>query len=158
MYVKWQPPPPGVLKLNFDAAYKDGCTVTAAVLRNNSGTILGAWVNRFHSENSFCSEVEAAVQALKIAADLKINTACFEGDAHNVILVMNGFTQFQDWRAKSVLEEGKRILSGRLFWTLSYTPRVCNALAHKIAKWASPLHFCGKVVMSLLPPDFWQKE
>lgn len=60
-------PPDGEVKFNFDAAFKNGITTTGYVLRNASDVIVGAWVNHFQSENPFCAEIEAAIQALKLA-------------------------------------------------------------------------------------------
>lgn len=89
-------------KLNFQAAFKDFCSVTGCVLRNSDGQILGTWVNRFASENPFCAEAEAAIQALKIAGELKLEKVMAEVDALNVIMAINGLDVFEDWKAKSL--------------------------------------------------------
>lgn len=47
----WCPPPTGELKLNFDAAFKDGRTSTSVILRNSDGEIKGAWINHFRWGN-----------------------------------------------------------------------------------------------------------
>lgn len=59
--LQWQPPVEGELKFNFDAAFKDGRAVTGCILRNATGIILGAWTNRFDSDNPYCAEAEAAL-------------------------------------------------------------------------------------------------
>lgn len=48
---EWQPPTAGELKINFDAAFKNGRTATGMVLQNSHSQILGAWVNHFRFEN-----------------------------------------------------------------------------------------------------------
>lgn len=63
-------------------------TVTWCVLRNDSGSILGAWVNHFTSDNPFCAEAEAVFQALKIAKDVLLEKVYLEGDATNVIAAL----------------------------------------------------------------------
>lgn len=96
----WITPPKGELKLNFDAAFKEGKTTTTVELRNSDNILLGAWINHFSSDNPFCAEAEAAFQALRIATDLQLDRVIVEGDAQTVILVMQGVSQFEDWRAK----------------------------------------------------------
>lgn len=86
----WKPPPHRTLKMNFDAAFKDGKTTTVVILRNHIGQILRAWVNRFDSENALCAETEAATQALQNAIDVQLDCVQFEGDAFNVIMALNG--------------------------------------------------------------------
>lgn len=86
--VAWTPAPLGFLKLNFDAAFKNGKAITGVILHNQDEKIVGDWINRFDSHNAFCVEAKAAIQALQIAADLDIQKAQFKGDAYNVILAI----------------------------------------------------------------------
>lgn len=131
-------------KLNFDAAFSNGITHTGVVIRNDMGTILGAWTNYFMLQNLFCAEAEAAVQALKILQDLKMERVNSEGDELNVIPALKGNTDADDWRAKHILEEGKKLLGRYRFWFMDYLPRSGNFCAHNIAKWASRSNFCGQ--------------
>lgn len=85
------------------------------VLRNEHRLILGACTNRFQAENPFCAEAEAAVQALKVADELKLDKINIEGDAHNVIMAIRGFTEFEDWKTKKIMETGKALLFLDLF-------------------------------------------
>lgn len=52
--------------------------------------IVGAWANHFASKNPFCAEAEEATQALQIASDMGLVQASFKGDAHNVIIALQG--------------------------------------------------------------------
>lgn len=49
------------VKFNFDAAFKDVRTTTGVLLRDSTGTILGAQIHYFQSENAFCAETKAVV-------------------------------------------------------------------------------------------------
>lgn len=98
MICHWMPPAPGYLKLNFDAAYRDGTTVTGVILRDSSGDIKGAWVHRFESANAFCAETEAANQALHITTTLNLPQVLIEGDAATVVMALNGIDDYTDWQ------------------------------------------------------------
>lgn len=151
----WKPPREGEYKMNFDAAFINGRAVTACILRNSVGTILGAWIGRFSSENPFCAEAEAAVQVLKLSKDLGLDEVTIEGDATFVIFALLGCSQYEDWRAKSLIVCGKALLARRLGWKVLFTPRDCNSHAHFLAKWAFSLDFCGAVPTQLLDPSLW---
>lgn len=152
---QWMPPMEGGMKMNFDAAFKEGRTVTGYVLHDHRGTILGAWVTGLVSDNPFCAETEAAIQALKRAQELHLEKIHFEGDAANVILALQGVVRFEDWRAKAKLDEGHRLLSQHLYWSVGFTPRKCNSTGHWLAKWATSLSFCGSVPTDSLDPSLW---
>lgn len=155
---RWQPPPRGEFKMNFDAAFSRGISYTGVILRNDSGLVLGAWTNCFPSENSFCAETLAAVQALKIAHSLRLDRVSFEGDALNVVMALSGVSAAENWKAIRDLIVGRKLLESHLFWFISFVPRSDNGFAHNIAAWASSSLFCGQVDLSLLPPNFWEEE
>lgn len=151
--MRWKPPFRGELKLNFDAAYEEGVIVTGVVLRDSDGRIMGAWTNRFMSDNPFCAETEVAIQALKIAVELRIENATFEGDAAFVILALQGLSEFEDWRAVNNIKEGRQILSSHYLWSIQYSLRSCNRCGHILAKWAKETSFFGFVNSETLPVD-----
>lgn len=151
----WKPPVCGFLKINFDATFINGLTVTGCVLRNEVGVVLGAWVHRFSTDNPFWVESVAVGQALKIATSQQLDEVIFEGDAAFVIFPLNGHSDFEDWRAKKILSECKSLLAPHLFWHVSFAPRSCNIFAHCLAKWAFNLNFSGFVPPHLLNPTIW---
>lgn len=153
-----RPPPKGEYKLNFDAAFANGITHRRVVFRNDLGVVLGAWTNCFKSENSFCVETEAAVQALKIAQSLQLERVTFEGDALNVILAFSGVSDAEDWRARKLLSDGRNLMANHLFWFLIFSPRSGNTLAHNLASWAADSSFCGHVDLNSLPPSVLEGE
>lgn len=156
--VPWHPPPRGEFKLNFDAAFFNGITHTGVVLQNDGGVVLGAWTDCFRSENPFCAETEAAVQALKIAHSFHLERVTIEGDALNVILALSGVPEAEDWKAKKALIDGRRLVESHLFWSLNFTPRSGNFVAHNLARWASRSLFCGQVDLTTLPPSVLEDE
>lgn len=60
------------------------------VLRNYFSYILEAWINCFFSSNSFCAEIEAAIQiTFDIDVELKMDKAMLEENALFVILALH---------------------------------------------------------------------
>lgn len=80
-----------------------------------------------------------------MATELNLDRITIEGDAQLVILAMHGVIEFEDWRAKHLIEEGKRYVARKSLWFLQFAPRSCNDCAHSLAKWAFHSNFCGEV-------------
>lgn len=152
----WKPPLAGEFKLNFDVTFCNGKAITGCVLRDSNGILLGAQVNHFVSDNPFCTESEEAIQALKLAEE--IDKVTFKGDASNVILTLQGLQQIVDWKEKPILDLGASLLSQHVFWFLNYIPRMCNRLAHCLAKWAFSLDFCGPTTPNRNPKLWGMSE
>lgn len=95
-------------------AYVDGKFGTGCILRDEGGNILGAWINHFSTDNAYCAEAEAAIQALKIAEELRLDKVILEGDAMFVILALQGMDEFEDWKATTKIAEGRRRLAAHI--------------------------------------------
>lgn len=149
--VRWTPPPLGDLKLNFDVSLIDKSAISAIILRNHYGVLKGAWINHFFSSNSFCAEMEAAIQALSIAADLHLPNVWFEGDALQVILLLQGIEDFCDWRAHTNIVKGRLLLKQFPFWCFNHVNRSCNIFAHNLASWARVVNAKGKIDVTTIP-------
>lgn len=148
----------GEYKINFDAAFKDGVASSRVVLLDEHGIILGAWTNHFQSENPFCAEAEVVVQALKVAEQLNLDKISIKGDAHNVVMALTGSSEFDDWRAKKILDMGKTLLHRRLIWFLSFVPFSSNLTAHSLAIWAFNSFFLGKLISPFRSLIFGRKD
>lgn len=143
----------GKVKFNFDAAFKDGITFIRVILRNESYFILGVQTNSFVFSKLYCAEIEAAVQALKIADELGIKEVVFEGDVAYLILALQGLEEYDDWCAISNLSLGHHILANNHMWFVNCCPRTCNECAHNLAIVGNSVKFFGLVPIDLLP-DF----
>lgn len=141
--------------MNFDAVFHEGNTVTGVILPNHEGHILRAWVNRFASQNAYCSEAEAAAQALLNAEALRLEQVEFEGDSFNVIMALNDVTQAEDWHAIHLILQGRKLLQQHCHWIMKHTLRDCNFSAHHLAQWAKSLPLCGSIDLTTLSPAIW---
>lgn len=149
----WSLPPLGELKMNFDASLIDHSATSAVVLRDHHGQVRGAWINHFNSSNSFCAELEAAIQAFSIAESLNITRLWLEGDALQVILTLQGLDQYRDWRALDNINRGKTFLRFHSFWSVKFVYRNCNLCVHKLAAWARSSSLNGCLEITTIPPE-----
>ena len=83
--LKWFPPEPGWIKINFDVAIRPRATITAAVGRNEFGNVLFTHSNLFPPSDLTLGETQVAFQAIKLAIYRKYSYVLFEGDSKGVI-------------------------------------------------------------------------
>ena len=81
----WTPPPLNWIKLNFDAAIREGKASMALVARDQRGKLIGAWTEQLDQIESVLGEAKASWLAIKKAADEGFKRIILEGDVLNVI-------------------------------------------------------------------------
>lgn len=101
----WRPPRLGEFKSNTDVAFSNLHAVSGMILRDHSGTVVGAWSNHYLSPNVFCAEMEVVIQALRKAQELNLEKVHFESDSLEVVLALKGLKAFEDWQACCNTEE-----------------------------------------------------
>lgn len=146
----WAPPPPGFLKVNFDAAFDGDTAITGFLVSNSLGCFTYAWTGCSYASTAYVAEAEAAYQALKWAHQQQIQSIMFEGDD---ILALNGSNQFVEWQRKHSILSGRKFLCDNSLWSVSHIPRSCNYFAHNLAQWAKLTHSFGYVSPPSLPPS-----
>ncbi|GLT55504.1 hypothetical protein SLA2020_286190 [Shorea laevis] len=92
----WNLPPPGTVKANFDVAVKSDFSVAAMVLSGSNGNILHDATNRLSSTDVAVGEAQVALLATQSATSLGIHSFLLEGDAINIILVIQQQDLFKD--------------------------------------------------------------
>ncbi|KAK5826564.1 hypothetical protein PVK06_021489 [Gossypium arboreum] len=84
----WRPPEAGVIKINFDAAFKSSNkrAITAALARNSSGDMIGAETYLFEDVvDAFVAEARTCERALIFAGIMGLRHLIVEGDSLTVI-------------------------------------------------------------------------
>ncbi|XP_075657851.1 uncharacterized protein LOC142627844 [Castanea sativa] len=131
-----KPPPWPDIKVNFDGAcfQDEKLAGTTAVIRARNGQVLATMVDRFPLPHSIVAvEVIVAIKALKFALELGHNSIILEGDSKIATKAMqSGIPTLADYG--HLIEEVKMIAESFVSIALSFVPRQCNILAHKIAR------------------------
>ena len=90
----WQPPPPDVYKLNFDAAVFSGLERTGigAITRNDKGEVMATMFAIGPGvESSEEAELLACRRSLEFAVDAGFTSLIIEGDNVNIIQAISSF-------------------------------------------------------------------
>lgn len=134
--LKWQYPSEEFLKINIDAAFfeHDHSGGWGFVIRDHSGSVVGSGAGKLeHITDSMQAETNAALQALKYASEVGMLRVVLETDAFNLksALVSSSF----DSAPCGVIFRELRYMMITRFTDVrvSYCPRSCNRVAHKLA-------------------------
>ena len=137
-HVRWNPPPPMSLKINFDGAVfhetdEEGLGV---VVRDHQGRVMASMSEKIKLPSSSDEvEVLAAMRAISFALKLHLPSVIVEGDSKLIISVLRSeeesFTSFG--HLISSIKQSLGIFSCISF---SHTHRTGNFLAHNLAQYA----------------------
>ena len=139
--VKWEPPPPPLLKINFDGAvFKEkGEAGIGVVVRDSHGMVIASLAEKIQLPSS-SDEVEAlaAVRVATLAMNLNLPSFIVEGDSDVVISALRkeeeSFSSFGH-----LISSIKHYLHSCSCISFSHTRRSGNSIAHSLAKFAKHL-------------------
>ncbi|PIN24387.1 hypothetical protein CDL12_02920 [Handroanthus impetiginosus] len=119
----WMPPPPGWLKVNSDASFKDGLSVHSFIIRNHNGSIVAAFTGRAPCHYPLSFEVIAIWEATKILVSwkllesdslvatelvLKKSSTSFWSCKHYIQYIQDLRSCWPRWKFSFVLRSGSR--------------------------------------------------
>ncbi|KAF9606529.1 hypothetical protein IFM89_025902 [Coptis chinensis] len=137
--VAWINPPPGWVKINFDAAFVNtGTYATLAVVgRDHERRILGGCSKKMKATTSAEAELLAAELAVDFALLQQWKDIIFEGDAMEVVEACKHGANSAPLRWRTMLLNMFCNLNSLHSFSFRHTPRACNLLAHKLVAWAT---------------------
>lgn len=150
----WKPPPPGLFKVNVDAAtnlskQRGGI---GAVVRDSRGDCVAAAAQRTTLKGNV-ADMEAEAVLLGIQVARKANCAHFviESDSKEVVeLVLKRKNSLAEISRN--IEEIQDCLKGQSTATIQFVPRRCNVIAHNLAEVApdreDPVFWIGNFPVS----------
>ena len=150
MRPKWEPPPPQLLKINFDGAvFADTEEAgVGVVVRDSQGKVIASLAEKIKLPSS-SDEVEAlaAVRAISLAMDLNLPSFIVEGDTEVVI--------------SSLRKEDESFSSfGHLISFIKFYLPFCNCVSfsHTCRSGNSVAHFLAKHVRLIDSFSVWMED
>jgi ribonuclease HI len=149
----WSVPPSNVLKLNVDAALKDGMATLAVVVRKDIGHVINGWAKKVETTDLATVEATTLLWALEIAVENKFTKIVVEADAKLCIDAITIETTSIPWRIHSLVHSLKVLAFEFSVCSFCWVRRDANGVAHSLAKFASSLNSCFSCNSSNLPPS-----
>ncbi|KAG8499204.1 hypothetical protein CXB51_005655 [Gossypium anomalum] len=131
----WKPPDAGVYKLNFDAGFQHNLqiTVTAVIVRDSEGEIVGAETYLFSNVSDAClAEARACERALLFAVEKGFRRLIIEGDSLTVIKSIHK-KEKDKYVIWSITHQINLLHESFDSVTYTFVPRMVNRTAHKLA-------------------------
>uniref|UniRef100_A0A2N9HWJ1 RNase H type-1 domain-containing protein n=1 Tax=Fagus sylvatica TaxID=28930 RepID=A0A2N9HWJ1_FAGSY len=150
---RWSFPPPQVLKLNVDAALKDGLATLAVIVRSDSRHVMNGWTKRYDTTDPCTAEAAAILWAMELAKENNYLKILVEGDAKICIEVITEEAATIPWRILSLVNIIKVLALEFPAYSFCWVRRDANGVAHSLAKFASSLPSCFSCNSSNLPPS-----
>ncbi|XP_024179118.1 uncharacterized protein LOC112185138 [Rosa chinensis] len=150
----WNPPSPGLLKINTDAAWDERSSECglASIIRDSNGSVLGGFAKSTHASSSLAAEAMAIVLGLSLASSLSLSSFQLESDSLVLISTFLNPLSSIDWSASRIVAK-IRVLAGqfdRVNWL--WASRYANQTADLVAALASR-RVCTEDWVSNPPPS-----
>lgn len=135
---RWRKSEGSRCKANFDAAYearkqKMGVGI---VIKDSNGDVLALIsAPKYYVASPFIVESNALWKAMEMCNELGFRDVIFEGDAKAIIDVVNSEEDDESWRGQ-IIEDIKKIVRQREWWSVAFVHREGNVVAHQLAKLA----------------------
>ena len=134
----WPPPRPEIVAINVDAAIDSrGSRVgTGCVLRDHRGVVLASEVSATaHGLAPSLAEASAILRGLRFASDSGFRRVVVHSDCLHVINEIKS-GDIPTTELGTILEDIKESLGAFHEYSFLFIPRLCNAAAHNLAKFA----------------------
>ncbi|KAF5449938.1 hypothetical protein F2P56_030334 [Juglans regia] len=135
-FQKWLPPGENSFKANWDAAcdIKHRQMGIEVIIRDEKGEVIAAYCGaRGNVDQPVIAEGLALIKAMELCNDLGLNKVTFEGDSHNIVKHVYNLDEDLSCYG-NIIEDSKSIFFTWSNWTIQYTHRNANTVAHNLAK------------------------
>nr|XP_048317959.1 uncharacterized protein LOC125418466 [Ziziphus jujuba var. spinosa] len=152
----WRKPPTYFIKINSNAAVKDGFSTISAIARDHRGKVLKIKVSRLQTDLVELAEAYGILHGLYLAKEEGWKQVCLESDARNVIVnILNQDLHSTHCLAAGVISEIHHLNAHFQDVLFSWVPREANFLAHSIGGWCHHNNCCGFLCLDALPSNFF---
>lgn len=131
----WTPPPPGHIKINFDAAWirDTKSTGICAIARDCHGVMIDGSPLLCSSGSPLEAEAKAAVSAATLADHFPHDPIILESDSKSLIDYINNIHHACDWRIAPFISKIKNSISLGVRSSWIWIPRKVNSTADLVA-------------------------
>ncbi|XP_062118438.1 uncharacterized protein LOC133832064 [Humulus lupulus] len=137
--VKWEPPPPGSVKINVDAGcLEEGRSwISAAVVRDDRGSFVGGQVSCQNQPlSALGAELVAVREGLCLGWQMGLKSFSVESDCSSAVSLSNRPLVFCN-ELEGVITDIKNLVEKSGCKEISFVGREANCLAHGLAKTTS---------------------
>ena len=157
----WIPPSYDAVKLNVDAAWKNGNATLAVVARDSSGSVIKAWARQLVTKGPATAEASAIKWALVLANQESFLKVTVESDAKVCINALLGVPDEANWNISNLCTDIQHLALDFVNCVFVWIKREANMVAHELAKFVfnQSLPFsCNQSTLPTSVMEAWQRD
>ncbi|XP_048322604.2 uncharacterized protein LOC125420089 [Ziziphus jujuba] len=158
----WIQPSSHFIKINTDAAVKDGICFIGIIARDHSSSVLAIKSAQLQTDLPEVAEAYGVLQGLLLAKERGWRQIWTESDARNVILRLeNHHRCYTHWMSDGIIADIINLKKEFQNVTFRWIPREANFIAHFVSRWCFSINFVGSIPIDSLPgifPSFVTQE
>nr|XP_048317930.1 uncharacterized protein LOC125418441 [Ziziphus jujuba var. spinosa] len=148
-------PPLQCIKINTDAAIRDGSSMVAVIARDQKGCLLKIKAVQCNSDIPEVAEAFGVLQGLLLAQEEGWNNLWCESDARMLVQSLNNPERhISHWAAAGFIFDILRLLKDFQEVHFAWIPRKENILADFVCSWCLKHNISGFLSQSSLPSSF----
>ncbi|XP_026452916.1 uncharacterized protein LOC113353572 [Papaver somniferum] len=133
----WEPPPDPFIKVNVDAAWKDGSYACVAVARDNNSVCCGAGTRTGTTDSVVYAEADGFLLVAELSKWLNFDVVIIEGDSQVVVNNLTGAARSIPWRIWKLKDDTLKLMASfnnNSF--IKFVPKKDNTTTHSLAAYA----------------------
>jgi len=131
--VRWSPPQPGTVKLNFNGSYINSAARGGFILRDRTGKLLKAGAANYGLTSSLVAEAKALKDGVFLAVQAGYSRISIEGDNMIVIQALKGEGQMP-WQIAYIIKDVKASFQHVVQVSINHIYRKANMAAEWFSK------------------------
>jgi len=158
-FIRWHPPTPGTVKLNFDGSLQGNSAAGGYIIRDWKGEILAMGASNYGNTSVIMAESRALRDGLQAALSSSFHRLVIEGD--NAIVIGAFKKELQvPWRIKTIMRDIQVLAQQASFIQITHIYREANMaadwlskLGHSIAETWSATDYDNIDFRTIVPDD-----
>ena len=131
--VRWYPPPPGFVKLNFDGSLINSSAAGGFIIRDWTGRLIKAGATYYGDTSILVAEARALRDGLRLAIQAGFTNIIIEGDNKTVIQALKGMVHVP-WKISTIIEDIHAWQTHGIQLTITHVFREANMAADWLSK------------------------
>ena len=132
-FVRWHPPPPGVIKINFDGSRINSTTAGGYILRDWTDKVLKIGAANYGHSSVLVAEARALRDGIRTARQAGFTRLCIEGDNRTVIQALQGSSS-TPWKISTIMDDVRTWMQSATQVQVKHIYREANMAADWLSK------------------------
>ncbi|KAG8369712.1 hypothetical protein BUALT_Bualt14G0042400 [Buddleja alternifolia] len=146
------------LRVNVDAAFKEGSCCVSRVVRNEENGLLFAASRSYSAIDSKEAELLAIRFACSSLENAHFSSIIFESDCMGAVEEVNNNGEISFWIYENLVRDIKSFFGYKPGWSLCFIRRELNVVAHNLCQWGFCRKWEGPIPLDLLNEDILCNE